>query len=204
MKNFVFVLFFFLAFQITAQESYTKEIKDYQYEQNIKFHDKRSSPLKAKDLKTFKALSFYKIDEKYKVIAKLVKEENPEIFEMPTTTDRKPLYIKYGTLYFTIDGKEQQLSIYQNKDFDRSPVYKNYLFLPFTDLTSGTESYGGGRYLDVFTTDEKPDGTIVIDFNKSYNPYCAYNDKFSCPITPKENKVTVALRAGVKNFNKEK
>jgi hypothetical protein len=204
MKNFVFVLFFFLAFQITAQESYTKEIKDYQYEQNIKFHDKRSSPLKAKDLKTFKALSFYKIDEKYKVTAKLVKEENPEIFEMPTTTDRKPLYIKYGTLFFTIDGKEQQLSIYQNKDFDRSPVYKNYLFLPFTDLTSGTESYGGGRYLDVFTTDEKPDGTIVIDFNKSYNPYCAYNDKFSCPITPKENKVTVALRAGVKNFNKEK
>jgi uncharacterized protein (DUF1684 family) len=204
MKNFVFVLFFFLAFQITAQESYTKEIKDYQYEQNIKFHDKRSSPLKAKDLKTFKALSFYKIDEKYKVTAKLVKEENPEIFEMPTTTDRKPLYIKYGTLFFTIDGKEQQLSIYQNKDFDRSPVYKNYLFLPFTDLTSGTESYGGGRYLDVFTTDEKPDGTIVIDFNKSYNPYCAYNDKYSCPITPKENKVTVALRAGVKNFNKEK
>lgn len=204
MKNFAFVLFFFLAFQINAQDSYTKEIKNYQYEQNIKFHDKRSSPLKAKDLKTFKALSFYKIDEKYKVIAKLVKEENPEIFEMPTTTDRKPLYIKYGTLYFTIDGKEQQLSIYQNKDFDRSPVYKNYLFLPFTDLTSGNESYGGGRYLDVFTTDEKPDGTIVIDFNKSYNPYCAYNDKFSCPITPKENKVTVALRAGVKNFNKEK
>jgi hypothetical protein len=75
--------------------------------------------------------------------------------------------------------------------------------LPFTDKTSGSESYGGGRYIDVLTTDENPDGTITIDFNKSYNPYCAYNDRYSCPITPKENRVTVALRAGVKTFKKK-
>lgn len=203
MKKLVLVFFFLSSFLTVAQDAYTKEIMKYRYEQNLKFHDKGTSPLKAKDLKKFKALSFFKIDEKYKVNAKLVKEKNPEIFEMPTTTDRKPLYIKYGTLYFTIDGKEQQLSIYQNKDFDRSPVYKDYLFLPFTDKTSGSESYGGGRYIDVLTTDENPDGTITIDFNKSYNPYCAYNDRYSCPITPKENRVTVALRAGVKTFKKK-
>lgn len=203
MKKLVLVLFFLSSFLTVAQDAYTKEIMKYRYEQNLKFHDKNTSPLKAKDLKKFKALSFFKIDEKYKVKAKLIKEENPKIFEMPTTTDRKPLYIKYGTLYFTIDGKKQQLNIYQNKDFDRSPVYKDYLFLPFTDKTSGSESYGGGRYIDVLTTDENPDGTITIDFNKSYNPYCAYNDKYSCPITPKENRVTVALRAGVKTFKKK-
>lgn len=202
MKNSILILFVLSVFNINAQDSYIKEIKKYQYKQNLKFHDKGTSPLTAKDLKTFEALEFYKIDEKFKVTAKLVKEKNPIIFEMPTTTSRKPLYIKYGTLIFTIDGKKQTLSIYQNKDFGRAPQYKDYLFLPFTDKTSGNGSYGGGRYLDVFTTDENPDGTITIDFNKSYNPYCAYNSRYSCPLTPKENNVSVALKAGIKNYKK--
>lgn len=202
MKNYILILFVFSVFNINAQDSYIKEIKKYQYKQNLKFHDKGNSPLTAKDLKTFEALNFYKIDKKFKITAKLVKEKNPVIFEMPTTTSRKPLYIKYGTLTFTVDGKEQTLSIYQNKDFDRDPQYKDYLFLPFTDKTSGNGSYGGGRYLDVLTTDENADGTITIDFNKSYNPYCAYNSRYSCPLTPKENNVSVALKAGIKNYKK--
>ena len=197
------VLFLVTVFNMSAQDSYTKEIMKYQYEQNLKFHDKETSPLTAKGLKNFSALSFYKIDKKYKITAKLVKEKDPVIFGMATTTSRKPLYIKYGTITFTLDGKEQSLPIYQNKDFGRDPQYKDYLFLPFTDATSGNGSYGGGRYLDVFTTDENPDGTITIDFNKAYNPYCAYNKKYSCPITPKENTVSVALKAGVKNYQKK-
>lgn len=202
MKNTILILFLFFAFKVDAQDAYTKEIMNYQYQQNLKFHDKETSPLTAKDLKTFSALNFYKIDEKYKVIATLSKEKKPSIFEMPTTTSRKPLYIKYGTLTFTLDGKEHQLSIFQNKDFGRDPQYKDYLFLPFTDKTSGTGSYGGGRFLDVLTTDEKPDGTIVIDFNKSYNPYCAYSPRYSCPITPKENTVSVPIKAGIKAYKK--
>jgi uncharacterized protein (DUF1684 family) len=202
MKKSILVLFLVTAFNMSAQDVYTKEIMNYQYEQNLKFHDKETSPLTAKGLKSFSALSFYKIDKKYKVIAKLVKEKDPVIFGMATTTARKPLYIKYGTITFTLDNKEVSIPIYQNKDFGRDPQYKDYLFLPFTDATSGNGSYGGGRYLDVLTTDENPDGTITIDFNKSYNPYCAYNSKYSCPITPKENTVSVALKAGVKNYKK--
>jgi uncharacterized protein (DUF1684 family) len=202
MKNSILFLFLFSLFSISAQNAYNKEIKNYQYKKNLEFHDKETSPLTAKDLKTFEALEFYKIDEKFKITAKLVKEKDPEIFEMQTTTSRKPLYIKYGTLTFTLDGKEQTLTIYQNKDFDRDPQYKDYLFLPFTDKTSGNGSYGGGRYLDVLTTDENADGTITIDFNKSYNPYCAYNSNYSCPITPKENTVSVALKAGIKAYKK--
>jgi len=175
---------------------------EYHYQQNLKFHDKATSPLSAKDLKSFSALSFYKIDKKFKITAKLVKEKDPVIFEMPTTTTRKPLYIKYGTLTFSLEGKKHQLSIYQNKDLGKDPQYKDYLFLPFTDKTSGEESYGGGRYLDVLTTDENKDGTITIDFNKSYNPYCAYNRNYSCPLTPKENTVNIALKAGVKVYKK--
>ena len=202
MRNSILVLFLFTVFGMSAQDAYTKEIMTYHYEQNLKFHNKETSPLTAKELKKFSALSFYKIDQKFKVTAKLVKEKDPVIFEMQTTTSRKPLYVKYGTLTFTIDGKEQTLAIYQNKDFDRDPQYRDYLFLPFTDKTSGEESYGGGRYLDVLTTDENKDGTITIDFNKSYNPYCAYNSTYSCPLTPKENTVSVALKAGIKVFKK--
>jgi uncharacterized protein (DUF1684 family) len=123
---------------------------------------------------------------------------------MTTTTYRKPLYIKYGTITYTLDRIEQSLSIYQNKDLVKNPLYIDYLFLPFTDKTSGNDSYGGGRYLDILTTDEKSDGTIVLDFNKSYNPYCAYSDKFSCPLTPKENTLSIKILAGVRAYKKVK
>jgi len=202
MKN-AFVIFFLLStFKVSAQDTYTKEISKYRYEENLKFHNKNKSPLTKEDLKSFEKLDFYQVDKKFRIIAKLEKTVNAPIFEMPTTTDRKPLYQKYGTLTFTLNGKAHELSIYQNKDFGRAPQYKDYLFLPFTDKTSGSTSYGGGRFIDVLTTDEKKDGTIVIDFNKAYNPYCAYSGRYSCPITPKENHVKTPIKAGVKAYKK--
>ena len=202
MKNTFLLILMFVSLIINAQNNFIKNVKDYQYKQNLKFHNSKTSPLTAKDIKTFEALEFYKIDKKFEVIATLVKEKDPVIFEMPTTTDRKPLYVKYGTLTFTIDGKQHTLNIYQNKDFGRAPQYRNYLFLPFADKTNGNGSYGGGRYVDVLTTDEKPDGTITINFNKSYNPYCAYNSIYSCPLIPEENTLSIAIKAGVKNYKK--
>lgn len=201
-------LLFFLCLLISCnntakKDDYIKEIEEYQHKQNLKFHDANQSPLTKEDLKSFKELDFFPINKKYKVVAKLEKTVDAPVFEMPTTTDRKPLYIKYGTVTFTIDGVEQKLPIYKNKDLYIAPQYINFLFLPFTDKTSGNGSYGGGRYLDLLTTDEKPDGTIVIDFNKAYNPFCAYNDSFSCPITPKENALSIEILAGVKNYKKE-
>ncbi|MDG1039357.1 MAG: DUF1684 domain-containing protein [Polaribacter sp.] len=206
MKKILFLTFFSLLFSCnnsSKKDVYTEDLKAYQHKQNLKFHDANQSPLTKEGLKKFKKLAFYPIDEKYKVVAKLEKTINAPVFEMPTTTDRKPLYIKYGTVTFTIDGVEQKLPIYQNKDAFIPPQYINYLFLPFTDKTSGNGSYGGGRYLDLLTTDEKKDGTILIDFNKAYNPLCAYNESFSCPITPKENVLSVEILAGVKNYKKE-
>jgi len=196
----IFILFSFLILTTScAKDTYEKEILNHQYEQNLKFQDKSTSPLTEEDLNGFTALNFYTIDKKFSVIATLTKTPDALAFEMPTTTSRKPLYKKYGVLTFMMNNKEQQLNIYQNQDFDRDPTYKDYLFLPFTDATSGQESYAGGRFLDVLTTDEK-EGTIVIDFNKAYNPYCAYSGRYSCPITPKENHLTVAIRAGVKAY----
>ena len=175
---------------------------EYQQELNASYKDASKSPLKKKDLKKFKGLDFFPVDSTFIVTAKLVKTENAPTFEMATTTDRKPLYKEYGILTFTLKGKDCKLTIYQSQDDLRDEKYKDYLFLPFTDDTSGNESYGGGRYMDVMTTDEKPNGTIVLNFNNTYNPYCAYNDKYSCPLTPRKNHLDVEVKAGVKVFKK--
>ena len=136
------------------------------------------------------------------VKAKFTKIENAPTFEMATTTDRKPLYKKYGLLNFTLNGEKCELTIYQSQDDLRDKKYKDYLFLPFTDDTSGNESYGGGRYMDVMTTDITEDNTVLLNFNNTYNPYCAYNDKYSCPLTPRKNHLDVEIKAGIKVFEK--
>jgi len=177
---------------------------EFQRTQNAKFKDASISPLTDKDLKKFRELDFFPVDSTFRVVATLTKTVDAKIFEMPTTTDRRPLYKEYGILTFTLKGVSCKLSIYQNQDEDKDPEYKDYLFLPFTDDTSGEESYGGGRYMDVLTTDERPDGTILLDFNNTYNPYCAYNKRYSCPITPRKNHLALEVKAGVKDFKKEK
>lgn len=166
---------------------------------NAYYANAESSPLKEKDFKTFQSLDFFDWDAGYVVTATLVRTPDEKPFEMPTTTSRKPLYVKYGELLFTLDGKECKLNVYQNIEFSKRPGYANQLFLPFTDLTSGDTTYGGGRYLDVII----PEGdTVVLNFHCAYNPLCAYNEKYSCPIVPAENDLPVAVRAGVKAFQK--
>jgi hypothetical protein len=113
---------------------------------------------------------------------------------MPTSTDRMPLYSKYGELTFKINGKELTLQVFQNQELIKREGYEDYLFVPFADLTNGGETYGGGRYLDfhIPKSDE-----VYIDFNKAYNPYCAYSDRYSCPKVPDENYLDVLVEAGV-------
>ncbi|MBI9040486.1 DUF1684 domain-containing protein [Lutibacter sp.] len=203
MKNIVFIFIISLAItQCSSQNtSYTDEIKLFQYELNTEYADKSKSPLTEEDFKSFKSLDFFEINEKYKVIAEFELTPNTPIFELKTTTDRLPLYRKYGIATFILEGKKHTLNIYQSQDLMNSLEYENYLFLPFNDATNGKSSYGGGRFIDL----EIPkDGrkTIVIDFNKAYNPYCAYNHKYSCPIPPKENLLAIPISAGVKAYKK--
>jgi uncharacterized protein (DUF1684 family) len=203
MKNILSILCLFI---ITSCNSQGKRKligeTEYQQKENARFKDASKSPLKKKDLRKFKGLNFFPIDSTYIVTATLLKTENAPTFQMATTTDRMPLYKEYGKLTFTIKGKGLSLTIYQSQDKNRDEKYKNYLFLPFTDDTSGNESYGGGRYMDVMTTDEKPDGTITLNFNNTYNPYCAYNDRYSCPLTPRKNHLDMEIKAGIKVFEK--
>lgn len=175
---------------------------DYQIKQNAIFKDASKSPLKKKDLKNFKGLEFFPIDSNYIIKAKLTRIDNAPVFEMPTTTDRKPLYKEFGVVKFSLMGKECELTIYQSQDDLEDEKYKDYLFLPFTDETSGDESYGGGRYMDLLLTDINEDDTIVLNFNNTYNPYCAYNHMFSCPLTPRKNHLNIPVKAGIKIFKK--
>ena len=191
----VTILFFALS---SAQDKTIQTSEEFQANLNKKFADSTSSPLKSEDLKTFKNLNFFNIDSKYIVESKLVRTKKEKVFKMKTSTDRLPEYKKYGELYFTIDGKDLKLNVYQSIDLIKKKEYKNYLFLPFTDVTCGNHSYTAGRYIDLkIPKNDK----IIIDFNKSYNPYCAYNYKYSCPIVSAENNLAIEIKAGVKRFH---
>lgn len=173
----------------------------FQKKINEEFSNPESSPLKEKDLQNFKGLPFFPIDTTFSVVAKLQRTPNEQPFFMPTTTERMSQEVLYGIVRFEIHGKAFELNVYQNLQLRETEEFKDYLFLPFSDLTNGEETYGGGRYIDL--TIPKGD-FIVINFNKSYNPYCAYDEKYSCPIVPKENHLDYAIKAGVKDFKNAK
>jgi uncharacterized protein (DUF1684 family) len=122
-------------------------------------------------------------------------------FTMTTSAKTLKYFYKYGRLDFMIAGKPCHLYVYQSKDLMTTAEYRNYLFVPFTDATTGTESYGSGRYLEFYEKDIQ-NNSLKLDFNKAYNPYCAYAAGYKCPIPPKENNLTIAIKAGEKNFGK--
>lgn len=192
------ILFISLSLNLGAQDIQAlKEIDRFQKKLNAEFANPEESPLTAEDLKTFKALRFFPVDLKFRVRARIVLTPDSEPFGMKTTTDRLPVYKQYGIVYFEINGTAYHLSVFQNLELIKKEGFEDYLFIPFTDLTSGNESYGGGRYIDlrIPKTDE-----LIIDFNQAYNPYCAYNHRYSCPIPPSENDLNIEVRAGVKAF----
>lgn len=200
MKYFLSMLLVIILLSCAKKEAtHNDEIKLFQYNLNIEFADATKSPLTEEDIKTFKTLAFFDIDEKYNIEADFELTPNTPVFEMPTTTDRLPLYRKYGIARFTLNGKIMTLNIYQSQELMTDFNYKDYLFLPFNDATNGTTTYGGGRYLDLEIPKEGSK-KIRIDFNKAYNPYCVYNHTFSCPIPPSENNLPVAIPVGVKAY----
>jgi len=144
---------------------------------------------------------FFPIDNNYRITCHFEKIEDPKGFVMITYRSRRDVYIKYGKLSFKVHDTAVQLYIYQNKDFLRTADYKDYLFLPYTDNTSGYESHAGGKYIDLTIADIK-NNIVIVDFNKAYNPYCAYSSDYSCPIPPKENTLPVSIRAGEMEFAK--
>ena len=183
----------------TQSDKSITEIINYQKELNHQFSDEKESPLTDEDFKTFKELDFFPIDTNYRVVAKLKYFKNSKPFNMKTTTDRISVYRVFATATFKINGEKHVLRIYQSQQLLLTEDFNDYLFLPFTDETNGDTSYGGGRFIDLKMTTKE---TIVIDFNKAYNPYCAYSDRYSCPIPPKVNHLNTKIPTGVMAYKK--
>lgn len=188
-----------IIYSCTQQDNsaYLDEIKLHREKINKEFADTAHSPLTEEGLAHFEGLDFFPANPDWVIKARFVLNPDPEPFEMETNTARRPIYVKYGEAYFKLDGAEYVMEIYQSEKARQMEEFKEFLFLPFKDLTNGEGSYGGGRFIDL----KIPEGeTILIDFNKSYNPYCAYNHRYSCPVPPEVNHLNIPVPAGVKGY----
>jgi len=191
-------LFLLFNFQSLSGQTVAESLA-FQEKLNKEFKEKETSPLKEKDRKEFKRLATFAIDTNYIISANFKRTPYEKPFLMATTTERKSMEVKYGEVSFELNGKHIVLEVYQNQRLKNTEGYEDYLFIPFNDLTNGVSTYGGGRYLDA----RIPKGNkMLIDFNQAYNPYCAYNEKYSCPIPPEKNFIDVEVNAGVKKFDK--
>lgn len=172
-------------------------ILDYQEEKNEEFINPKTSPLPDRYRKDFEGLDFFPANTDYVIKASFKRTVEAQPFQMPSTTNEKTWEVVFGVAHFELNGQKFELEVYQGLELKTRPGFEDYLFLPFLDLTNGEETYGGGRYLDL----RIPDGdSIIIDFNKAYNPYCVYNKKYSCPLVPRQNFMNTKVMAGVKDF----
>jgi uncharacterized protein (DUF1684 family) len=191
----VVIGFIFYSLQDSQDDTaYIEAIKKERAENEHFMTSSKESPLK--DKSDFTGLKYYPPDTRYKVIANLIPIESKKVVVLNTNDGKEQRYIEYAHAEFTLDGVQNRLLILEG--IDMGPI-RGKLFLAFGDETSAVETYGAGRYLDV----NKVPGatTIVLDFNKAYNPYCAYNDTYSCPIPPQENLLKVAIKAGEKIYH---
>ncbi|MEM9051161.1 MAG: DUF1684 domain-containing protein, partial [Bacteroidota bacterium] len=163
---------------------------------DAEFAEAETSPLKEDAIASFDSIARFAYNSDFAVRAKFQVLKRQKPFTFQTTGAIKQRYQKAGVLHFKIDTTTYELSAYRNLELMRMPVYENQLFVPFTDESNGNGTYEGGRYLEL----EIPESdSTLVDFNLVYNPYCAYSDKYSCPIPPKENNLKVGIYAGAKS-----
>jgi uncharacterized protein len=195
MKRFILTLLLLFAIcfgSSKAQDFYgTTDVKVFRQGRDKEMRDSKETALLATDFANFKGLFYYDLDDKFKVTAKFEQTVDKKNFQMPTSNPNlSRTYFKYGIVTFKIDGKEYKLNVYQSEKLSQSAEYK--------DLTNGTETYSGGRFLDLKAPSTNE---ITIDFNLTYNPSCAFgSEQFACPIPPKENFLQVEIKAGEKKY----
>jgi uncharacterized protein (DUF1684 family) len=177
-------------------QDYKSQIDAFRDKYKSDFLTDPSSPLKKEDLQN---LRFFDADSTYCVMATVELLSNQAPFIIPTFSGTGQQHVRYAIVHFTLKGKPMQLTLYKSIALNSVPSLKDYLFLPFTDDTNGHDTYAGGRYIDMREGDVK-NGTVVIDFNKAYNPYCAFSGGYACPKPPDENHLAVGIEAGEKLF----
>ena len=197
--KYLIILFICISCSAYAQ-NHKAQIAKHREAYKADFIKESRSPLKESDLEH---LHFFEPDSNYRVIAKVKLLKNQKIFKMPTYDGSSKEFIRYAKVKFILNDKPLELTLYRNIGLMVNPAYKNLLFLPFTDETNTIYTYGGGRYIDLDLTQIKRN-KLVVDFNKAYNPYCAYSDGYRCPVPPEENNLTIPILAGEKLFTGKK
>lgn len=187
--------FVFYSMQGGAPENYLADIQKDRTEKDEFMKSDDESPF-LKDSIPFEGLNYFSINEKFRVKAKLESIDGKKVVLLATSDGLEQKYLEYAYAVFSLDNVECRLLILELMDMGPN---RGKLFLAFVDETSSIETYGAGRYLDL---KKVPAATsIILDFNLAYNPYCAYNDSYSCPFPPKENILKVAINAGEKNYH---
>jgi len=178
-----------------------KEAAVAQAKLNATYLDPERSILPAEKLVRLEeagGLSFYPISGAYRVVADFRRYTEPEVVKFKTSSTRMVEYAVFGLATFELKGETHRLTLYKSTRANLPPEYRNAMFLPFRDLTSGKDTYGGGRYLDI----QIPVGDeLVIDFNQAYHPYCAYTDGYSCPVVPAVNHLKTEIMAGIRSVD---
>ena len=170
-----------------------RQVQDFRKGKDEFFATSHDSPLAHSKGGSFKALRYFSPDPKYKVQASLHRYNNPEKVTMTTSKGSSQRFHRLGYFEFDIEGQKVRLQAYKSAERE-----SNELFIPFRDGTSGKESYGAARYLDI---EEDSDDEYVVDLNYAYNPYCAYSEDYVCPLSPKENWLDVRILAGEMNYH---
>lgn len=180
------------------QSAYMEKIQEEREEKDRFMRTSSESPFINDTTLTYAGLKHYPPDVKYKITATLTPIESKKVVVLATSDGKEERYLEFAYAEFDLDGYHNKLLILEMMAM--GPI-KGKLFLAFGDETSGVETYGAGRYLDITKTPGS--NTITLDFNQAYNPYCAYSDNFSCPLPPRENLLRVAIRAGEKIYHEE-
>lgn len=167
------------------------DLKQFRAEKNEFFAHHAQSPLTHAQKHTFEGLKYYPENPALRQEVAVQVFPKQETVSIQTSGGVPQTYQRYGRFKFDIDGQSAELTLYSSED--------GY-FLPFADSLAGRETYPAGRYLEV---EQLPEGKFLVDFNLAYNPYCAYNEQWSCPLTPAENRLKLAIRAGEKIFHEE-
>jgi len=165
------------------------ELLNLRAEKDAFFLNDPYSPLTEEQKLTFQHLEYFPENEALRLEVTVKRLDEDDFVQMQTNTSETRPFERYGTFSFSVEGVPVELTIFRSLDG---------FFLPFADALAGKETYGAGRYIE---PEELPDGRFLVDFNLAYNPYCAYNDRWTCPLTPAENRIPVPLRAGEKRFH---
>ncbi|QMU27317.1 DUF1684 domain-containing protein [Adhaeribacter radiodurans] len=192
----VIIIGYFLQEAVFSDDAYLATIKKERIEKNQSFKSS-SSPLEEAARATFDSLTYFPINRKFQVDADYEKLPNPDTIKIPMTTGNSEAYLRFAKAHFNLEGQRVVLTLFLKANAEDSTF-----FVPFTDRTNGTDTYEGGRFMDI----PKPasgEKLITLDFNKAYNPFCVFNYNYSCPIPPAENRLPIAVPAGEKSYAKK-